>query len=112
MAIGSILTMVLPMAVLIIPGTALFALLQWLLCRLDSPWPGRILPICSGAFSLLPPLLILFNMVGNPARAVLSVLLLLVVFNLPTLVYLLIYRAMRRGKVRRQDMDRMNIQDL
>lgn len=112
MAIGSILTMVLPMAVLIIPGTALFALLQWVLCRLDSPWPGRILPICSGASSLFLTLLLLLNSAGSAAQIALFVLLLLAALNIPTLIYLLVYRAVRRGKVRRQDMDRMNIQDL
>lgn len=108
MAIGSLLFLLF----LFVPGTALFALLQWVLCRLDSPWPGWILPICSGASSLFLTLLLLLNSAGSAAQIALFVLLLLVVFNLPTLVYLLIYRAVRRGKVRRQDMDRMNIQDL
>lgn len=112
MAIGSLLTMVLPLAVLVIPGTALFSLLQWVLCRLDSPWPGRILPICSGAFSLLPALLLLLNLAPGAARGVLLPLLLLAALNIPTAVYLIIYRAVRRGKVRRQDVEKMNIQDL
>ena len=112
MASASIFVMILPLAVLYVFGTALFSLLQWLLCRLDSPWPGRILPLCSGAFSLLVAAVILSGrFIGRP-YVLPAVLIALAVLNLPTLVYLLVYRAVRRGRVRKQDVEKMNIQDL
>lgn len=109
MAIGSSILFLL---FLFVPGMALFSLLQWVLCRLDSPWPGRILPICSGAFSLLVVAVILSGMYIAGSYILPASLIALLVFNIPTGIYLLIYRAVRRDKVRKQDVDRMNIQDL
>ena len=50
--------------------TALLSILQYFLSRLESPWPGRVLPILSVVSSLCWTLVVLFNIVG-PASPVL-----------------------------------------
>ena len=93
--------------------TALLAVLEYFLARLESPWPGRALPILSVVNSLCWALVVLFNLVG-PASPVLFLipLAVLVVFNLPTLIFLLVYRNTRRKFTERRAMDRKDIQDL
>ena len=93
--------------------TALLAILEYFLAKLESPWPGRALPILSVVNSLCWALVVLFNLVG-PASPVLFLipLAVLVIFNLPTLIFLLVYRNTRRRFTERRAMDRKDIQDL
>lgn len=93
--------------------TALLAVLEYFLARLESPWPGRALPILSVVNSLCWALVVLLNLVG-PASPVLFLipLAVLVVFNLPTLIFLLVYKNTRRRFTERRAMDRKDIQDL
>ena len=93
--------------------TALLAILEYFLAKLESPWPGRALPILSVVNSLCWALVVLFNLVG-PASPVLFLipLAVLVIFNLPTLIFLLVYKNTRRRFTERRAMDRKDIQDL
>ena len=93
--------------------TALLAILEYFLAKLESPWPGRALPILSVVNSLCWALVVLFNLVG-PASPVLFLipLAVLVIFNIPTLIFLLVYRNTRRRFTERRAMDRKDIQDL
>ena len=96
--------------------TCVLALVEYFLAKLESPWPGRILPILSVFYSVCLALIIALNVVpasemGIPA-ALLVALVFLLVFNLPTAVFLIVYRNTRKKYVDRKNMDRMNIQDL
>lgn len=93
--------------------TALLAVLEYFLARLESPWPGRALPILSVVNSLCWTLVAILNLVG-PASPVLFLipLAVLVIFNIPTLIFLLVYKNTRRRFTERRAMDRKDIQDL
>lgn len=94
--------------------TLLLSFLQLFLCRKELKW-GRILPIFSAVVSVLAGLtVVLFSLnVGTgfwwiiPAAA----LTVLVVFNIPTLIFYLIYRSARK-KRDQEDLNRMKIDDL
>lgn len=93
--------------------TALLAVLEYFLARLESPWPGRALPILSAVHALCWTLVLLLNMAEmlHPALYFLP-LAVLVIFNIPTLIFLLVYRNTRRKFTERRAMDRKDIQDL
>lgn len=93
--------------------TALLAVLEYFLAKLESPWPGRVLPILSVVNSLCWALVVLLNLVG-PSSPVLFLipLAVLVIFNIPTLIFLLVYRNTRRKFTERRAMARKDIQDL
>ena len=93
--------------------TALLAILEYFLARMESPWPGRVLPILSVVHSICWALVVLFNMVGPVSPSLFLIpLVMLVVFNIPTLLFLLIYKNTRRKFTERRTMDRKDIQDL
>lgn len=93
--------------------TALLSVLEYFLAKLESPWPGRVLPILSVVNSLCWALVMLLNLVG-PSSPVLFLipLAVLVIFNIPTLIFLLVYRNTRRKFTERRAMARKDIQDL
>lgn len=97
---------------LILP-TGVLALAEYFLARLESPWPGRILPILSAAGSVCTALLVLLNLSARqPFPALLIPLALLVILNIPTAVFLVVCRITRRKYVQKRNLDKMNIQDL
>ena len=93
--------------------TALLAVLEYFLSKLERPWPGRVLPILSVVHSLGWALVLLLNMAEllHPSLYFLP-LAVLVLFNIPTLVFLLVYRTTRRKFTERRKMARKDIQDL
>jgi len=86
-------------------------LLQIFLSRRESRWPGLVLPGISFLVSLVYVLSIaaLNQGIGQIIATVLMVLLL---GNIPTLVLLAIYAACRSGRRRRSEADAMRIRDL
>ena len=93
--------------------TALVGILEYFLSRTESPWPGRVLPILSALCSVGGGLLLLFNLASqNLPAAFLSLAGSLLILNIPTLVFLLIYRTTRKRFIEKKDLDKMNIQDL
>lgn len=93
--------------------TALLAILEYFLARMESPWPGRVLPILSVVHALGWTLVLLLNMstMLHPSLHFLP-LAVLVIFNIPTLIFLLIYKNTRKKFTERRTMDRKDIQDL
>ena len=86
--------------------------LQVFLSRRESPWPGLVLPGLSLLLSLIP-LLNVAVLPGSGAGNVLTALLLVfLLYNIPTLVLLVIYFACRERYRRRREIDKMNAQDL
>ena len=94
--------------------TAVLAVVEHFLARVESPWPGRILPILSGVYSLLMALMVLLNLAAPASwgMVVLAALAVLVLLNLPTAVFLVVYRTTRRRFAEKRNMDHRDIQDL
>lgn len=107
------------MLLLIAVPTLLLSYLQLFLCRKDLKW-GRILPIFSGVVSVAVSVLagaaapIYVPRITGVSWSWLkpvAALTVLIIKNIPTLVYCLIYRSERK-KQSLTDLDRMKIDDL
>ena len=95
--------------------TLLLSFLQVYLCHRNLRW-GRILPIVSAVFSVAAALVVGLvagtNLIGTVYGATaLLALAALAVFNIPTLVFFLLYRCQKRRRAR-EDLNRMRIDDL
>ena len=109
MAIGFRTILVLSFLLILLIGAVV---LQIFLSRRESPWPGLVLPGVSLLLSLIP-LLNVAALPGAGAGEILTALLLVfLLYNIPTLVLLAIYLACRAKFRRKREMDRMNAQDL
>lgn len=85
-------------------------LLQIFLSKRESRWPGLVLPLISFLYALLLVLNAAYFV--SMAHAVLTTALIFVVGNLPTAVLLAIYFACREKRRKRDELDRMRIEDL
>lgn len=85
-------------------------LLQIFLSKRESKWPGLVLPVISFLWSLLH----LFNLMdtGSVVRNILMAILTILLTNIPTLVLLAIYWAVREKRRKRSEIEKMNIDDL
>ena len=85
-------------------------LLQIFLSKRESKWPGLVLPVISFLWSLL----YLFNLMdtGSVVRNILMAILTILLTNIPTLVLLAIYWAVREKRRTRSEIEKMNIDDL
>ena len=88
--------------------------LEVFLAKRKSRWPGLVLPV----LALFPALFVLPNLLTNALsvaenglQALLSLLAMLLLF-VPTLVLLAVYWFCRRRRKRREDVEKMKIQDL
>ncbi len=84
-------------------------LLQIFLSRRESKWPGLVLPLLTFLYALLMACSAVAYNGGFPWGAVLASLTL---GNIPTVVLLAIYCSCREKRKRRDDVEKMNIQDL
>ena len=84
--------------------------LQIFLSKRESKWPGLVLPVISFLWSLL----YLFNLMdtGSVVRNILMAILTILLTNIPTLVLLAIYWAVREKRRKRSEIEKMNIDDL
>ena len=85
-------------------------LLQIFLSRRESRWPGLVLPGICVLFSLIAVLSVAAR--GGVMESIVTILMVLVLYNLPTLVLLAIYAACRSGRRKRDEVDTMRIHDL
>lgn len=108
MAIAS-RTMVLLLIFLLLFGVG-GILLQIFLSKRESRWPGLVLPL----ITFLNALLSVLNIVdtGSVSQNVLLVLTTVLVGNIPTLVLLAIYWAVREKRRVKAQIDKMQIDDL
>lgn len=84
--------------------------LQIFLSRRESRWPGLVLPLLAFLWSLLLPLNLMDT--GSASRNILTVLVTLLVGNVPTLVLLAIYWAAREKRRVKSQIDIMKIDEL
>ena len=108
MAIGFRTILVLSFLLILLIGAVV---LQIFLSRRESPWPGLVLPGVSLLLSLIPLLNVAVPMAGV-GEVFLTLLMVFLLYNLPTAVLLAIYFACRGKFRRKREMDRMNAQDL
>ncbi len=102
------LILVLFLTALIIGGTVA---LQIFLSNKKIKWLGLILPM----LTFLPSLFILLQIatVGQDTNAILAMLLpIFLVLNIPTAILLIIYAVCRQNYKAKQEIEKMNIQDL
>ena len=86
--------------------------LQAALARMESRWPGLVLPLITFLRSVLTPIGMVGSAGGPTADFVLQVLLMWLLSNIPTAVLLAIYFACRTRQRRPTQLEKMNIQDL
>ncbi|MDO5400291.1 MAG: hypothetical protein Q4F17_04825 [Eubacteriales bacterium] len=95
--------------ILVLALTAGGIFLEIFLAKRESPLPGLVLPILFGMLSLIFPL----NVVGPLTGEVLVMLAaVLLIANIPTLILLAIYWAVRGKARKKKQLDKLNIQDL
>ena len=85
-------------------------LLQVFLSKRESHWPGLVLPLISFLYALVLVLNAAYFV--SMAHAVLTTVLVFVIGNLPTAVLLAIYFACREKRKKRDELERMRIEDL
>ena len=97
--------------VIVIVLMALAVALQMYLSRKPARWPGLVLPIIAFLFSLLY-LLNMADFGGDRGALIAQLLLVWLLANIPTSIFLAIYFA-ARGRLRRaREFERMDAQDL
>ena len=84
--------------------------LQIFLSKRESRWPGLVLPLLTFLWSLLGPLNVMDT--GSVSRNVLLVLVTLLAGNIPTLILLAIYWAVREKRRVKDQIDKMKIDEL
>lgn len=90
----------------------LLIMLQIFLSRRESKWPGLVLPIISFLFGLLYPLNMLAPSEGVNAGFAFQMILVWLLGNIPTIIFLAIYFGCRDKQRRNRQLEKMNIQDL
>lgn len=85
-------------------------LLQIFLSKKESKWPGLILPIISFAISLIAILNVAD--IGDKSSVIATLLSIFLLYNIPTVVLLVIYTACRGKRKRQHDLEKMSVQDL
>ena len=89
--------------------------LQIFLSKAQSKWSGLVLPICSTFISIVAVLGFLWITEAG-SSVILSIIAIFVLFNVPTLLYLIIYKVVRSNRKEtpknNKEINKMNIQDL
>lgn len=86
--------------------------LQIFLSKRENKWFGRILPIISFLMSLIYPLNMATPQGGISIDFVFEMLIVFLIPNIPTVVFLVIYFACRESMRKKKQIEKMNIQDL
>lgn len=91
------------------------AFLQIFLSKTQSKWPGLVLPGCSMLLSLIAVFGFLLYAIAG-ASIIFIAIGIFFLFNIPTLIYLAIYKIVRNNAKdftkKNQEIQKMNIQDL
>jgi len=94
----------------LVPVVALIVL-QVYLSKMEKDWPGLVMPGLSLGSSVLAVLGLTFYALGD-ASILLRLVFLFVVFNIPTLIFYVIYKSVHKKQVPTKELDKMTIQDL
>lgn len=85
--------------------------LQIFLSKKENKWLGLVFPITFFVFSLI---VVLGNVMytGMIGQVTLAILISLFIFNIPTIILLVIYFACKASRKKQTQLEKMNIQDL
>lgn len=98
---------------LILLTMAGIVVLQVFLSKLESRWPGLILPILAFLISTVGPVLYMMAPEGGITIGfVFEMLFMCLMLNIPTIVLFGIYFGCRAKNRRNKQLEKMNIQDL
>ncbi len=97
-------------AVIVLAAAAGIIWLQIFLSKRNSRWLGLILPVLSFILSWLPVLNIMDT--GNAWQNTLLVAVTLLLYNIPTVVFLVIYAVIRERRKHKAQLEKMSIHDL
>ena len=86
--------------------------LQLFLSKSADKWPGLVLPIIAFTISLMVTMMIPVNVAEDRSSSLFYLLYMFVLFNIPTLIFMAIYRTVRKNKNSMREIQKMNIQDL
>lgn len=86
--------------------------LQIFLSKRESKWPGLVLPVITFLFGLLVPLNMMVPVEGVTLGFVVQMIMVWLLANVPTFIFLAIYFGCREKKQRNKQLEKMNIQDL
>ena len=89
-----------------------FIILQIRLSKMDSKWPGLVLPAITLLLSLVAAITVFARAYGNMWNVVLSAFIAFLSNNVSTIVLAGIYLYQRDKINRRAELARMNVQDL
>ena len=102
-------------AVNLIITLVFFAGIIWLqifLSKKENKWQGLMLPIISFLFGLIYPLNMVAPSDGITAGFIVQMILVWLLGNIPTIIFLTIYFGCREKQHKNKQLDKMNIQDL
>lgn len=86
--------------------------LQIYLSKRENKWLGLIMPAINVFFSIFAALGMHFYLNESLGKIVISILSVLLVYNIPTFILLVIYFACREKRKKNKEIEKMNIQDL
>lgn len=90
--------------------------LQIFLCKRKKLWLGLILPIIPLFFSITSVTMFVIDALTVPmfsvSNLILQLMFIFTMFNLPTVILLVIYFAFRDRDKKKKEIEKMNIQDL
>ena len=99
------------LAVVLLIAAGVLAL-QYVLSKSESKWLGLIIPAISVMYSIIMVCGLVYYDGMKMSQMIFSVASVFLMANIPTAVLLAIYLAVRRGKRKYKEMDKMNIKDL
>ncbi len=85
-------------------------ILEIILSKQNSKWPGLVLPVITFIFSLISILNI--NSFGNVINTIFLILTTFLLTNIPTIILITIYLSIRKSRKNLSEIEKMNIKDL
>jgi hypothetical protein len=87
-------------------------ILQIFLSKRENKWLGLILPMISFLFSIMSVFTVIVFFGKSSDQNIMQFIMLFLVYNIPTIILLVIYFACREKFKKKKEIDKMNIQDL
>lgn len=98
--------------IIVLSFLAVIIFLQIFLSKRESKWSGLVLPILAFLFGLSFPLNMAVPSEGVTFGFIFQMILVLLLGNIPTIIFLAIYFGCRDRQRRNKQLNKMNIQDL
>ena len=106
----NLIPLIIGILISLIPFVGLIVL-QIFLSKMEKDWPGLILPILAMSGTILFSL-ISISFVFRGGIAIITLLILFLLFIVPSVVFFLIYITVHKKLTPKKELDKMTIQDL